>query len=96
MVIQSVHFTFAPQDADKAAAMLRDLRDASRREEGIITFDVARGRDQTNVFALWEEYADSAAIDAHMATEHYQRLVVNGLKPLAQEQNKATAVPLAS
>ena len=96
MVIQSVHFTFAPQDADKAAAMLHDLRDASRREDGIITFDVARGRDQTNVFALWEEYADNAAIDAHMATEHYQRLVVNGLRPLAQEQIKVTAVPLAS
>lgn len=94
MVIQSVHFTFAPQDADKAAAMLQDLRDASRREEGIITFDVARGRDQMNVFVLWEEYADNAAIDAHMATEHYHRLVVNGLKPLARELSKATAVPL--
>ena len=94
MVIQSVHFTFAAEDADKAEAMLKELRDASRREEGVLTFDVARGRDHTNVFALWEEYADHAAIDAHMATEHFQRLVVNGLRTLTHDLSMETVEPL--
>ena len=56
MLIQSVHFTFAPENADTAEAMLRELREASRKEEGVIGFDVARSRDTPGVFALWEQY----------------------------------------
>ncbi len=33
MLIQSIHFTFAPEDADRAEAMLRELGEASRKEK---------------------------------------------------------------
>ena len=94
MLIQSIHFTFAPEDADNAEAILRELRDASRKEEGVITFDVARSREKPNVFALWEAYKDSAALDAHIATEHFKRLVINGVRPLAQQRNAETVFPI--
>ena len=42
MLVQFVQFTFAPQDADKAEAILRELRDASRKEDGVVGFDVVR------------------------------------------------------
>jgi quinol monooxygenase YgiN len=86
-LIQSVRYTFASADADKAEAILRELREASRKEPGVIAFEVARSREQPNAFALWEEYRDRAALDAHMATEHFQRLVVNGTRRLAQERH---------
>jgi quinol monooxygenase YgiN len=94
MLIQSIHYTFAPEDADKAEAILRELRDASRKEEGVITFDVARSQEKPNVFALWEAYKDRAALDAHMATEHFKRLPINGVRPLAQQRNGETVVPI--
>lgn len=94
MLIQSVHFTFAPEDADKAEAILRELRDASRKEEGVIAFEVARSQEKPNVFALWEEYKDRAALDAHMSTEHFKRLVVNGVRPLAQQRIAEVVVPV--
>jgi (4S)-4-hydroxy-5-phosphonooxypentane-2,3-dione isomerase len=94
MVINSVHYTFAFEDADKAESFLRELRDASRKEEGVITFDVARGEDKPNVFALWEEYRDQAALDAHIATEHFNRLVINGVRPLAQQRNAEKVFPI--
>jgi quinol monooxygenase YgiN len=93
-LIQSIHFTFAPEDADKAEAMLRELRDASREEEGVIRFDVARSQEKPNVFALWEEYRDKAAFDFHVATEHFKRLVVNGLRPLAQQRDGEIVFPI--
>jgi quinol monooxygenase YgiN len=74
--------------------MLRELRDASREEEGVINFDVARSQEKPNVFALWEEYRDRAALDAHMATEHFKRLVLNGVLPLAQQRNGELVVPI--
>lgn len=86
MLIQSVQFTFAPEDADKAEAILRELRDASRKEEGVVGFDVARSQEKPNLFALWEEYRDRAAFDAHTATEHFKHLVLQGVRPLAQQR----------
>jgi quinol monooxygenase YgiN len=94
MLIQSIHFTFAPEAGDKVEAMLRELREASRKEDGVIGFEVARSRDKPNVFALWEQYRDRAAFDAHVATDHYQRLVLNGLRPLAQQRDGEIVFPL--
>jgi (4S)-4-hydroxy-5-phosphonooxypentane-2,3-dione isomerase len=94
MLIQSIHYTFAPEDADKAEAILRELRDASRQEEGVVAFDVARSREKPNVFALWEAYRDNAAWDAHVATEHFKRLALNGVRPLAQQRMGETVFPI--
>jgi quinol monooxygenase YgiN len=94
MLIVSIHFTFAAEDADKAEAILRELRDASRKEAGVIGFEVARSREKPNVFALWEQYRDRAALDAHMATEHFGRLVLNGARKLAQQRNGETVFPI--
>jgi quinol monooxygenase YgiN len=94
MLIQSIHFTFAPENADKAEAMLRELRDASRREDGVVAFEVARSHERPNVFALWEEYSDQAALAAHVASEHFKRLVIEGVRPLAQQRIAETVFPI--
>ena len=94
MLIQSIHYTFASEDANRAEAILRELRDASRKEEGVIGFDVARSQERPNVFVLWEVYKDEAALEAHMATEHFTRLARNGVRTLAKERNAETLVPI--
>jgi autoinducer 2-degrading protein len=94
MLIQSVHYTFAAEDADKVEAIFRELRDASRKEEGVVSFDVGRDLENPNAFALWEEYRDKAALDAHFATDHFKRLVINGIRPLAQRRDFTMVVPI--
>ena len=90
MIIQSVHYTVAAEDGDKAEAILRELRDASRDEPGVLAFEVARGRDNPASFALYEEYENQAAVDAHAKTQHFDRLVINGIRKLAKERNAVT------
>jgi quinol monooxygenase YgiN len=94
MIITSIQFTFASKDADTAESLLRELRDASVKEPGVIQFEVGRSDGKPNVFALWEVYRDKDAVDAHRASEHFQRLVVNGVRPLAQQRNAETVVPI--
>ncbi len=94
MVIVSIHFTFPPEDADKAEAMLRELRDASRKEEGVVDYTVARSAEKPNVFALWEVYRDKAAFEAHRETDHFKRLVMDGVRPMAQERSAETVYPI--
>ena len=100
MIVQSIHFTFAAEDADRAEEMLRELSEASRKEEGVIGFDVVRSREDAGVFALWEQYRDQAALDSHKMTEHFARLVIGGVRKLARERNavigSASGSPSAS
>lgn len=90
MVVQSVHYTFQPEDADRAEAILRQLRDASRQEPGVVVFEVARSQEKPNEFALYEEYRDQAALEAHAKTEHFDTFVINGIRKLAVARNAVT------
>lgn len=94
MIITSIHYTFNPDDADTAEALLRELRDATVKEPGVIQFEVGRSNDNPNVFALWEVYRDEAGVAAHGATEHFKRLVLNGVRPLAQQRNAVNGVAI--
>lgn len=96
MLIQAVRFTFAPEDSDHMEAIFRELRDLSLAEAGVIAFDVGRGTDDANVFALWEVYRDRAALDFHKASDHYQRLVVNGIRPKAKNRVGDVCSPVAN
>jgi len=95
MIVQSVHYAFAPENANKAEALFRELRAASLQEAGVIKFEIARGQEQPNSFALWEEYTDRTALEAHTATDHFKRLVLNGIRPLAQQRAAVTGLPIA-
>lgn len=86
MLVQSVRFTFAPGDMERAVALFRELREASLTEAGVIEFDVCRSQQDPNAIVLWEVYRDDAALDAHHATEHFQRLVVGGVSTLAKNR----------
>lgn len=94
MIIVSIVFAFAPQDADKAETILRELRDASAKEPGVVRFEVGRSQEKPHVFALWEVYRDQDAMNAHRSTEHFQRLVIDGLRPLAQQRSAETVIPI--
>jgi len=94
MIITSLHYAFAPEDADRAESLFRELREATIKEPGVIQFDVGRSTDEPNLFALWEVYRDKDAIDAHYNSEHFDRLVVNGIRPLGRERRVVNAAPI--
>jgi quinol monooxygenase YgiN len=93
-LIQSIHFTFASEDADRVAGIFEELRELSRAEPGVVSFEVARSKDKPNVYALWEVYRDEAALKAHVESEHFGRLVVGQIRRLAKERLGETVFPL--
>ena len=94
MIISAIQFTFEARDADKAETLLREIRDASVKEPGVVRFEVGRSTDDPNVFVLWEVYRDQAAVDAHRASDHFKRLVLGGIRPLAKKRTAVTATPI--
>lgn len=71
MLIVHVHVQVKPEcvDAFKAATIVN--AQASRREPGVIRFDVVQQQDDPTRFVLVEVYRDTAAATAHKETRHY-------------------------
>jgi quinol monooxygenase YgiN len=86
MLINNAFYTMPADRVDQAEAQLHELRTLSRSEPGCLTFNVARSIENPTVFILYEEYRDQRALDVHFASDHFQRLVVNGIRKLALER----------
>jgi quinol monooxygenase YgiN len=95
MLVNAVIYTFAAESVDTVIPMLRELAAASRQESGCLGFDVNRSNDDPNAVILYERWTDTAALEAHYQTEHFMRLGVNGIRPLAVSRLAHRCSPLS-
>ena len=95
MLINAVFYTFPAEKADEAAALLHSLRNASLAEPGCAGYEVSRAIDDPNVFVLYEQWRDQAALNVHLDTPHFQQFGVNGIRPIATSRvaYKSTLLP---
>ena len=60
---------------ERLLELIRELTPPSRAEPGNRFFQAQRSLEDPRVFYLYEQYADTAAYQAHMDSEHFTRLV---------------------
>ncbi|HEY4439802.1 MAG TPA: putative quinol monooxygenase [Candidatus Elarobacter sp.] len=84
MLVLSVVYQIPDDRADEVERMFAELGAASRAEPGNVGYEVMRGGDGArSTFVLFEKWRDQAALDTHMAEEHFVRLGVNGVRKIA-------------
>ena len=73
LLVVHVHVRVKPggEEAFRAASLAN--AEASRREPGVVRFDVLGDREDPGRFVLVEVYRDQAAAAAHKQTGHYAR-----------------------
>ena len=69
ILIVNIHIKADRVEAFREAT-LENARN-SRKEPGIVRFDVLQDNDDPSHFVLWESYRDQAATAAHKETAHY-------------------------
>jgi autoinducer 2-degrading protein len=75
MLALVVEFRIKPEQIDAFGAAIADNARLSREtESGCRQFDVCRDSAEPALFHLYELYDDEAAIQAHLASAHYQRM----------------------
>ncbi|HUX41705.1 MAG TPA: putative quinol monooxygenase [Rectinemataceae bacterium] len=73
MITLIVNIRVRPEAVAQLKAVALENVAASRKEPGILAFDLLADRDDPTRFALVEKYRDEADIAAHKATAHYKR-----------------------
>jgi autoinducer 2-degrading protein len=71
LLVVHVHVRVRPgaEEAFRVASLAN--AEASRREPGVVRFDVLADREDPSRFILVEVYRDGAAVAAHKETPHY-------------------------
>lgn len=57
-------------------ALLRGLLEPTRKEQGCVTYELLENRTDPTDFTFVEEWANDAAIDAHLQTAHVQQAIL--------------------
>jgi quinol monooxygenase YgiN len=83
-----------PGKLAEVSALLDELITCSRAEPGCRSYRVFADEVDPNRLVLVEEYANAAAVDAHRATEHFQRLVLGRIVPLLESREVQRLVAL--
>lgn len=85
-----------PGSGDVVAATLRDMAEVVAREEpGCVTYHAARSIEDPDVFVLYEEYRDQAALLEHRETPHFKALIEGVIAPLLASRQREILVPVA-
>ena len=61
-----------PEYADDWTEHVKEFTDATRAEPGNVSFDWYRSVEDPNVYVLVEAFADAAAGEAHVSSDHFK------------------------
>jgi quinol monooxygenase YgiN len=62
--------------ADDWVSLTNDFATATRAEPGCLFFDYYRSVDDPTIYVLMEAFADAAAGEAHVSSEHFAQATV--------------------
>ena len=60
---------------ERLAQICEEMTEPSRAEPANVFYQAHRSPDDPRLFFLYEQYEDEAGYEAHMASEHFTRLV---------------------
>ena len=87
MVSMIVRLRFAPEDHHEITEVLEHLARASRLEPGCLSYVPHWSDDDSHTVVIYEQYKDSAALEAHRQTPHFQKYAISGLYQKMRERN---------
>jgi len=73
MYVSVVYLQVKPDFVEPFIAATRANAQNSRREPGVVRFDVLQQQDDPTRFVLYEIYRQPTDLDAHRLTDHYAR-----------------------
>ncbi|HWM08830.1 MAG TPA: putative quinol monooxygenase [Solirubrobacteraceae bacterium] len=73
---------------DRLQQICEEMTEPSRAEPGNVFYQAHRDPENTRLFFLYEQYEDKTGYEAHMASEHFTRLVKEEAIPKVLESRE--------
>jgi quinol monooxygenase YgiN len=64
-----------PENRKAAEPLYREIIAATRKEEGCIEYRLFVNPNDPELYVFIEEWTSQAALDKHMASEHFRRII---------------------
>lgn len=94
MLVLAVTWVAKEGKEAQVADLFRELTEASRKEPGCLGYTVHIHNERPREFFLYEVYKDQAALDAHRATLHFQKIARGPLMQIADRKEGNLYTPL--
>ncbi len=94
MVVLAVTWIANPGHEGEVAEIFIKLQEASRQEPGCLMYVVHRHRTDPQLFFIYEQYRNDAALEAHRQSAHFQQYVVAELKDISERKQGELYSPL--
>ena len=95
MISFTVRMKIVAGEREVSHGYLRELTAASRQEPGCVSYVPHVVETDPTTVLIYEQYRDEAALEAHRATEHFERWANQGLYPSMQERSIEMLLALA-
>lgn len=81
-------------ELESVLGLLRELRKDSLAEPGCASYEAHRSFEDARNLVLVERYRNCHAVEAHVESEHFQRLVIGAIAPLLETRSVVRLGPL--
>lgn len=80
-----------PEVRDSVLTLSKELVNASRQNDGPISYDIFESATDSNTLLIFETWPDQPTLDKHSASEHFTRIVpqIQALGQMTIEQFQA-------
>jgi quinol monooxygenase YgiN len=94
MLVLAVTWVAKEGKDEQAVELFRRLTVDSRKEPGCMMYIVHRHNENPRNFFIYEQYRDQAALDAHRAAPHFQKIAAAALPEIAERKEGNLYTPL--
>ncbi|QCX33189.1 antibiotic biosynthesis monooxygenase [Caloramator sp. E03] len=85
-MVKVVAKNFAQEDKlDEIIKLYEELVELTRKEEGCITYELFQDEKDSSILCMIEEWESREALDKHLNSQHFKRIVPNIKKYMIKE-----------
>ena len=89
MIVLIARYQAAPGNGDAVETALQEMAPlVEQHEPGCLLYHACRSTENSDVFVLYEQYEDQAALDRHRETSHFQRIIEGRIVPLLDSRER--------
>ena len=97
MVVLVAKYYVRPGKSTEVETALKTMAASVREQEpGCLLYHVNRSRENVDLFMLYEQYRDMAALEAHRATPHFREIIEGTIVPLLDKREREFYEPIMS